>query len=195
MPLTVRRGLPPGPIGLTGNWVRRSYLTTAESTKNSASRPSRVTSPCTAGFLAPHFPAPTCREFGCRNRSFEPRSTGHDPRAWTPNRQMACRSRVNGKSAPPKQGTVLRAMLAENAGKKRRSILRFQRSSTTDRAAKSRETAPVSRLCFAGKKVSQTGWRSGRDSNPRYAFGVYSLSRRAPSTTRPPLRIPGSPPA
>ena len=32
-------------------------------------------------------------------------------------------------------------------------------------------------------------WRSGRDSNPRYAFDVYSLSRRAPSTTRPPLRI------
>ena len=34
-------------------------------------------------------------------------------------------------------------------------------------------------------------WRSGRDSNPRYGFAVYSLSRRAPSTTRPPLRIPG----
>src|SRR5690349_5311628 len=33
-------------------------------------------------------------------------------------------------------------------------------------------------------------WRSGRDSNPRYGFAVYSLSRRAPSTTRPPLRIP-----
>ena len=32
-------------------------------------------------------------------------------------------------------------------------------------------------------------WRSGRDSNPRYAFDVYSLSRRAPSTTRPPLRM------
>ena len=32
-------------------------------------------------------------------------------------------------------------------------------------------------------------WRSGRDSNPRYGFAVYSLSRRAPSTTRPPLRI------
>src|SRR5215208_2944883 len=32
------------------------------------------------------------------------------------------------------------------------------------------------------------GWRSGRDSNPRYGFAVYSLSRRAPSTTRPPLR-------
>ncbi len=27
----------------------------------------------------------------------------------------------------------------------------------------------------------------GRDSNPRYTFGVYTLSRRAPSTTRPPL--------
>src|SRR5688500_18429285 len=26
-------------------------------------------------------------------------------------------------------------------------------------------------------------WRSGRDSNPRYGFAAYSLSRRAPSTT------------
>lgn|GEM_PF-5347692 len=31
-------------------------------------------------------------------------------------------------------------------------------------------------------------WRRGWDSNPRYAFDVYSLSRGAPSTTRPPLR-------
>ena len=30
-------------------------------------------------------------------------------------------------------------------------------------------------------------WRRGRDSNPRYV-AVYTLSRRAPSTTRPPLR-------
>ncbi len=29
----------------------------------------------------------------------------------------------------------------------------------------------------------------GRDSNPRYAFDVYTLSRRAPSTTRPPLSL------
>ena len=29
--------------------------------------------------------------------------------------------------------------------------------------------------------------RSGRDSNPGYAFGVYTLSRRASSTTRAPL--------
>ena len=29
----------------------------------------------------------------------------------------------------------------------------------------------------------------GRDSNPRYPFEVYTLSRRAPSTTRPPLSI------
>src|SRR5690606_3191522 len=33
-------------------------------------------------------------------------------------------------------------------------------------------------------------WRRGRDSNPRYAINVYTLSRRAPSTTRTPLRIP-----
>ena len=36
--------------------------------------------------------------------------------------------------------------------------------------------------------TARQGWRSGRDSNPRYGFAVYSLSRRAPSTTRPPLR-------
>src|SRR3569623_3606545 len=31
-------------------------------------------------------------------------------------------------------------------------------------------------------------WGRGRDSNPRYAFGVHTLSRRAPSTARTPLR-------
>ena len=38
-------------------------------------------------------------------------------------------------------------------------------------------------LCFLVKNIL----RRGRDSNPRYPFGVYTLSRRAPSTTRPPL--------
>ena len=32
-------------------------------------------------------------------------------------------------------------------------------------------------------------WRRGRGSNPRYGFAVYTLSRRAPSTTRPPLHM------
>src|ERR1700722_3781467 len=32
-------------------------------------------------------------------------------------------------------------------------------------------------------------WRRGRDSNPRWAFDPYALSRGAPSTTRPPLRL------
>ena len=31
-------------------------------------------------------------------------------------------------------------------------------------------------------------WRRERDSNPRYGVTVYTLSRRAPSTTRTPLR-------
>ena len=35
----------------------------------------------------------------------------------------------------------------------------------------------------------QTCWRRGRDSNPRYGVTVYTLSRRAPSTTRTPLQI------
>ena len=32
-------------------------------------------------------------------------------------------------------------------------------------------------------------WQRGRDSNPRYAMNVYTLSRRATSTTHPPLRF------
>src|SRR5690606_15087379 len=32
-------------------------------------------------------------------------------------------------------------------------------------------------------------WRTEGDSNPRYAMNVYTLSRRAPSTTRPPVLI------
>lgn len=31
-------------------------------------------------------------------------------------------------------------------------------------------------------------WRTEGDSNPRYALNVYTLSRRAPSTARPPVR-------
>ena len=31
-------------------------------------------------------------------------------------------------------------------------------------------------------------WRTEGDSNPRYACDVYTLSRRAPSTARPPVR-------
>ena len=41
---------------------------------------------------------------------------------------------------------------------------------------------------FSGGRSTRARWRRGRDSNPRYAFDVYSLSRGAPSTTRPPLR-------
>ena len=35
----------------------------------------------------------------------------------------------------------------------------------------------------------QATWRRGRDSNPRWAFDPYSLSRGAPSAARPPLRL------
>ena len=38
------------------------------------------------------------------------------------------------------------------------------------------------------KQNQLLNWRRERDSNPRYAINVYTLSRRAPSTTRPPLR-------
>ncbi len=41
-------------------------------------------------------------------------------------------------------------------------------------------------LCL--KNGPATGWRRERDSNPRDGITAYTLSRRAPSTTRPPLR-------
>ena len=39
-------------------------------------------------------------------------------------------------------------------------------------------------LFFRERKI----WRMGRDSNPRYPFGVHTLSRRARSTTPAPIR-------
>lgn len=44
-----------------------------------------------------------------------------------------------------------------------------------------RESRSLDRSCYI--------LRRGRDSNPRNAFGVYTLSRRASSTTRAPLLI------
>ena len=41
------------------------------------------------------------------------------------------------------------------------------------------------------KPVKGVGWRTGWDSNPRTAINRYTLSRRAPSTTRPPVRDGG----
>ena len=41
---------------------------------------------------------------------------------------------------------------------------------------------------MSNRTASYVFMRRGRDSNPRYAFGVYSLSRRASSTTPAPLQ-------
>ena len=46
---------------------------------------------------------------------------------------------------------------------------------------------PIGAASEASKREIKK-WRRGRDSNPRRALGPYSLSRGAPSTTRPPLR-------
>ena len=55
--------------------------------------------------------------------------------------------------------------------------------------AAGRPGEPCARQSADHDRENEIRWRSGRDSNPGYAFGVYSLSRRAPSTTRPPLRM------
>jgi hypothetical protein len=44
------------------------------------------------------------------------------------------------------------------------------------------------RKAISNQLDAEVKWRRERDSNPRYAFDVNTLSRRAPSTTRPPLR-------
>ena len=54
-----------------------------------------------------------------------------------------------------------------------------------------RRLSYVLRLRYGKWAASRDGrgavQRTGRDSNPRNAFAVYTLSRRAPSTTRPPV--------
>ena len=51
------------------------------------------------------------------------------------------------------------------------------------------DTTASDQSCGPGVRRYVRRWRRGRDSNPRCAFGAYSLSRGAPSTTRPPLRF------
>jgi hypothetical protein len=41
---------------------------------------------------------------------------------------------------------------------------------------------------FLAHQAKNSNWRRGRDSNPRYPFGVHSISSAAPSATRSPLR-------
>src|SRR5882672_675550 len=52
--------------------------------------------------------------------------------------------------------------------------------------------AKLALTCFwSGEKITlanSKNWRRERDSNPRWAFDPYALSRGAPSTTRPSLR-------
>src|ERR1051325_2165709 len=43
--------------------------------------------------------------------------------------------------------------------------------------------------CSVQLSYGRDNWRRERDSNPRYPFEVHTLSRRAPSTTRPSLPI------
>src|SRR6185312_7726776 len=45
----------------------------------------------------------------------------------------------------------------------------------------------------ASPSLAEFEWRRERDSNPRRAFDPYTLSRGAPSTTRPSLRATAGP--
>ncbi len=49
--------------------------------------------------------------------------------------------------------------------------------------------SPSDRAPAADSPESRTTWRREWDSNPRYPFEVHALSKRAPSTARPSLRV------
>jgi hypothetical protein len=70
---------------------------------------------------------------------------------------------------------------------------RFPKRASSASAQSGRRTASTARLSASPlRKPETSSWRRERDSNPRRAFDPYTLSRGAPSTTRPSLRDPGS---
>ena len=79
-------------------------------------------------------------------------------------------------------GASLRLTLRAPVGREKslRAIFSNKGSESNPLSPPSIKKAPVRGLIY--------GWRRERDSNPRYAVSVYTLSRRAPSTTRTPLR-------
>src|ERR1700730_11157652 len=65
---------------------------------------------------------------------------------------------------------------------------------TVDRSELPRRVTPqcdLQRSRYVSDIPERGKWRRERDSNPRWAFGPYALSRGAPSTTRPSLRYGG----
>jgi hypothetical protein len=74
-------------------------------------------------------------------------------------------------------------------------LVRSQALYPTELRAQKTDNKNSRRLQSKSKRLGQStrllflSWRRGRDSNPRRAFDPYALSRGAPSTTRPPLRI------
>jgi hypothetical protein len=94
---------------------------------------------------------------------------------------------------PVKQANRTDAGSARDGPRKCRLISLKRRQEGCGRYDLARTNRPVPRACGRSLQTETSaggGWRSGWDSNPRYAFDVYTLSRRAPSTTRPPLRLP-----
>src|SRR6185369_4687116 len=78
--------------------------------------------------------------------------------------------------------------LAEAVGERRGQRVEGGAGERLDLGGGGRRSEAAHRRRIGAGAATRQGWRSGRDSNPRYGFAVYSLSRRAPSTTRPPLR-------
>ena len=108
-------------------------------------------------------------------------------RTRPPGRVLAWRARHNVRQAPRKlPGPARHARTTKNPA-----------AMTTSRVSRHRRK-PSELLAIPSERRGLTGsgwisarnvWRREGDSNPRYPLGVYTLSRRASSTTRAPLLI------
>jgi hypothetical protein len=111
------------------------------------------------------------------------------PIAWSPCPRQSfdnCRRKRRPSRRPWTRGLTRRASNMVSADDDVAAVRTADRPMLDWRSCiplKYRQRFRCGRMPIAGR------WRSGRDSNPRYGFAVYSLSRRAPSTTRPPLRM------
>ena len=112
-----------------------------------------------------------------------------------------CRGRGSRKScrsapAPSRRPFRARAGWRDTPHRSVRSAAGRRRGRRGRRAA-AREPWFTGRVGCDSHGVGPPGyggnWRRERDSNPRWAFGPYALSRGAPSTTRPSLRHAAKP--
>ena len=101
-------------------------------------------------------------------------------------RNNECASRLNGPMEIGGERAIARPL--RGLVPRRRSGSQSLRSCARLRCAKPSNPLNYLSRVRIPRRISRKNWRRERDSNPRWAFDPYTLSRGAPSTTRPSLR-------